>query len=336
MATLSTIPPELHIEILSRLPDLRSLAAAVLTSRAIYKAFTIARHDVMERVLNADIPLASIVGEIDCLLPQDCVAALQDRSSSVRGKALDMLCVHQGFVSGWCRRFCEDTLTALPSQHQGPASPSERLRIQRAFYRFWALSRAIAASGIKQPSISDDLSFAKTYMLRYSLWEIAELTLICRYIHQKLERLCFLHGRLVTDENIRKDTANELTVYSLALLDLPTLHSMLFSPQTTTSILDTHLSTQLSCYRTWPSLFTADRSNRDRDPTVFPPRRICTRRDVPSDEYDECLRDYAEDVVTVLGVERGEYWLEDDLVRYDLALWDDSRLERLGLFLPVA
>ncbi|KAA8912648.1 hypothetical protein FN846DRAFT_993647 [Sphaerosporella brunnea] len=356
MATLCSLPPELHIEILSRLPNLRSLAAAIFTSRAIHRAFTIARYDVMERVLHAEIPVASIIGEIDCLLPQDCVAALQDRSRSVRGKALDMLCVNQGYVSAWCRRFCEDSLSELPSEDRSPASPSERLRIQRAFYRFWALSRALAACGIKQPTVSDDLSFAKTYMLRYSLWEIAELARICRYIHQKLERLCFLHGRLETDENVRssapppsapgvaavltatttEDTANELTVYSLALLDLPTLHSLLFSPRTTTDTLGTHLSTQLSCYRTWPSLFTADRTNRDRDYTAFPPRCVCTRRDVPSDEYDECLRGTAEDVVTVLGVERGEDGLWDDLARYDLALWDDSRLKRLGFFLPVA
>ncbi|KAA8894805.1 hypothetical protein FN846DRAFT_912472 [Sphaerosporella brunnea] len=355
MATLCSIPPELRIKILTKLPDLRSLAAAIFTSRAIYEAFTIARHDVMERVLDAEIPLASIISEIGWLLPQDCVVALQDRSSSVRGKALDMLCVNQGYVSAWCRRFCEDSLPPLPSEDYSPASPSERLRIQRAFYRFWALSRAIAASD--KLTLSDDFSFAEANTLRYGLWEIAELTLVCRYIYQKLDRLCSLHGSMMTLDNIRscffsydgeqlrpappgvaavltttptEDTADYLTVDSLALLDLPTLHALLFSPQTTTSIIRTHLSKKLSCCRTWSSLFFADRRNRDHDPTAFSPHCICTRRDMPSNEYDECLRCTAEDGYFVVGL-----LFREDEVRYDLALWDDSRLERLGRFLPV-
>ncbi|KAA8914171.1 hypothetical protein FN846DRAFT_902279 [Sphaerosporella brunnea] len=280
----------------------------------------------MERVLNAEFPLASIIGEIDCVLQQDCVAALRDRSSDVRGKILDILCVTQGLVSAWCRRFCEDSLPELPCEDHSPPSPSERLRIQRAFNRFWALSRATAASGIKYTTVRDDLSFAKTYMLCYSLWEIAEISLICRYIHQKLDRLCLLHG---TDTNIRRDTANDLTVFSLALLDLPTLHSLLSSPQTASSFA-TYLGKQLSCYRKWSNLFTADRTNRDLDPTSSPPRCMCTRRDMPSDEYEQCLRGTAEDIGTELGFE----FVEDE-VRYDLTLWDDGRLERLGLFLPV-
>ncbi|KAA8912537.1 hypothetical protein FN846DRAFT_903525 [Sphaerosporella brunnea] len=325
MASLCTIPPELRIEILSRLPDLRSLAAAIFTSRTIHEAFTIARNDVMQRVLDAEIPLSSITGELELLLPQDCVAALQDRSSSVRGKALDMLCIYQGFVSAYCRRFCAETLPQLPSEARSPASPSERLLIQRAVYRFWALSRATTAFRSKSPSVTEDLSFAKTYMLRYSLWEVAELAIICRYIHQKLDRLCFLHGSLVTDEYIR-NTANQLTVTSLALLDLPTLYSVLFSPQTTTGIFERYLK-QPSCYRIWSNLFTADRMNRRHDRTAFPPRCICKRRDMPSYEYDQYLRYIT---CTVVGVE-----FDQDEVRNDLALWDDSRLERLGLFPPV-
>ncbi|KAA8898464.1 hypothetical protein FN846DRAFT_910052 [Sphaerosporella brunnea] len=168
MAALCSLPPELHMEILSKLPDLPSLAAAIFTSRAIYNAFTIARHDVMERVLDVEISLASVMGEIECLLPQDCVVALQDCSSSVRGKALDMLCVYHGYVRAWCDRFCEHSLPELPCEDDSPPSPSERLRIQCAFYRFWVLSRTFAASGIKQPTISGKLVFAKTHMLRYS------------------------------------------------------------------------------------------------------------------------------------------------------------------------
>ncbi|KAA8894776.1 hypothetical protein FN846DRAFT_999025 [Sphaerosporella brunnea] len=287
MATLCGVAAELHIEILSNLPDLRSLAAAIFTSRAIYKSFTIARHDVMEHVLDREIPLASIIGEIECLLPQDCVAALHDRSSSrVRGKALDMLCVCQGLVSAWCRRFCEDTLQELSSEDHSPPSPSERLRIQRVFYRFWALSCAIEASGIELPTSGDDLGFSKTYMLRYSLWEIAELTLVYRYIHWKLIVLCCSGGTEAT---------------------------------------------QLSRHRSWVDLFTADRTNRAHD-SAFPPRCICTRRDMPADEYDECLRGTAEDLSTILAVKD----LDEEEVRYDLALWDDSRLERLGFFLPAA
>ncbi|KAA8907596.1 hypothetical protein FN846DRAFT_906534 [Sphaerosporella brunnea] len=75
MATLCGLRCDIHIEILSKLPALRSLAAAILTSRAIHQAFTIARHDVTGRVLDAEIPLASIIGEIDFLLPQDCRTA---------------------------------------------------------------------------------------------------------------------------------------------------------------------------------------------------------------------------------------------------------------------
>ncbi|KAA8895627.1 hypothetical protein FN846DRAFT_893976 [Sphaerosporella brunnea] len=206
MATLCSLPPELRIEILSKLPDLRSLGAAIFTSRAIYEAFTIARHDVMERVLDTEIPLASIIVEIDYLLQQDCVAALRDGSSDVRGEVLDTLCVNQRLVSSWCRRFCEDSLPELSSQEYSPPSPSELLRIQRAFYRLWMLTRATAAAGTTSASTgssrSEDLSFAKTYMSRYSLWEAAELATICRYIHKKLDRLCVLHGRQVTDEYI--------------------------------------------------------------------------------------------------------------------------------------
>ncbi|KAA8907598.1 hypothetical protein FN846DRAFT_889777 [Sphaerosporella brunnea] len=265
-----------------------------------------------------------------------------------------MLCVNQAYVSAWCRRFCENSLPELPSHDHCPSSLSERLRIQRAFYRFWALSRAMVASGIKQPTISDNLSFATTCMLRYSLWEIAELTLTYMYMHQKLDGLCFLHESLVPDENVRScfldyhgkppppagvaagltttdDTANELTVCALAVLHLPMLYSLLSSPQTTPSILRRHVATQLSCYRTWSRLFAADRTNRNCNPTTFPPRCMCTRRDMPADEYDESLRGSAED----LGIPYGLEYLEDD-VRCDLALWDDSGLKRLGFFLPVA
>ncbi|KAA8913989.1 hypothetical protein FN846DRAFT_886250 [Sphaerosporella brunnea] len=307
MATLCSIPPELRIEILSKLPDLRSLAAAICTSRAIYQAFQIARYGVLERVLYAESPLASIIGDIDCLLPQDCVAALQDGSSSVRGKAIDMLCVHQGFVSGWCRQFCVENLQELPAEARNPALPSERMRIQRAFYRFWALSRAIAASGIKSRSSSDHLAFAKRYMWRYSLWEIADLTLIYRYIHDW--------------------TAIQRTISALALLDLPVLYGLLFPAFCT---FETDVARDLTWDRSWVALFYADRTNRSDDSTAFPPRCICTRRDMPADEYDACLRGTADDIETTL-------WVEcfDEEVRYDLALWDDSRLERMGLFLPL-
>ncbi|KAA8897059.1 hypothetical protein FN846DRAFT_893169 [Sphaerosporella brunnea] len=202
MAILCGLPPELRIEILGKLPDLRSLAAAIFTSRAIYEAFAIARHDVMERVLDAEIPLASISVEIDYLLQQDCVAALRDRSSDVRGKVLDMLCVNQGLVSSWCRRFCEDILPQLSTEDSSLPSPPERLRIQRAFYRFWVVSRAMATSGSRWSSVRETLSLAKTYMLRYGLWEVGELAVICWYIHKKLGRLCFLHGSLWTDKDI--------------------------------------------------------------------------------------------------------------------------------------
>ncbi|KAA8906863.1 hypothetical protein FN846DRAFT_1013219 [Sphaerosporella brunnea] len=347
MPTLCSLPPELRIEILSQLPDLRSLAAAIFTSRAIYEAFTIAQDDVMERVLNAEIALASIIVEVDLLLGQDCAAALRDRSSDVRSEVLDMLCVNQALVSSWCRRFCEDSLPELASGDHSPPSPPERRRIQRAFYRFWALSRASAASGRKYPTLSDHLSFAKTYMLRYSLWEVVELALICRYIDQKLDRLCFLHASLVTEESrfscslrfydpeyVRKlflsYRANQDIVASLARLDLPTLHSLLFSPQTISTIFGAFIYKTTSCHRIWSSLLTADRKNRKHDPTAFPPRCICTRRDMPSDEYNENLRGAAKRVskLPAAAFHGGE-------VHYDLALWDDSRLERLGLFLPV-
>ncbi|KAA8904278.1 hypothetical protein FN846DRAFT_907863 [Sphaerosporella brunnea] len=307
MATLCGLPPEIHIEILSKLPDLRSLAAAMFTSRAIYISFTIARHHVMERVLASEIPLASIIGEIDCLLPQDYVAALQDRSSGVRGKAIDMLCVNQGLVSAWCRRFCEDTLPELSSDDHSPPSPSERFRIQRAFYQFWALSRPTAAFDIAWPSLSDDVPFAQTYMLRYSRWEVAELAVIYRYFHQKLERLCFLHGRQVPDDYIHseEDKGNKVTVYSLALRDLRTLHSLLFSPQTATSIFDTYKQ-HPSCFRIWAGAFTADWMNRSQDPTAFPPRCICERRDMPADEYNACLAHIAHDAYRLRGKYAGD------------------------------
>ncbi|KAA8914063.1 hypothetical protein FN846DRAFT_902353 [Sphaerosporella brunnea] len=335
MATLCTIPPELRIEILSRLPDLRSLAAAIFTSRAIYEAFTIARNDVMQRVLDAEVPLASITSELELLLPQDCVGALQDRSSSVRGEALNMLCLYHGFVSAWCRRFCEETLLELPCQARGPASPSERLRIQRAFYRFWALSRAVAASGVQQRTASVDSSFAKTYMLRYSLWEIAEITLIYRYIYSKPREWCFYCRTPQMNEVIRNwfwsdfGGPNSHTVSTLALLDLPMLYAVLFAPKSTLCTLEAYILRQLGRHRSWEDLFTADRANRDRDPAAFPPRCICTRRDMPTDEYDACLRATAEHVGTL-----SEAALRGGQVRYDLALWDDSRLARLGLFLP--
>ncbi|KAA8914717.1 hypothetical protein FN846DRAFT_901781 [Sphaerosporella brunnea] len=205
MATLCSIPSELHIEILSKLPDLRSLAAAIFTSRAIYKAFIIARHDVMQRVLDAEIPLASIIGEIDCLLPPHCVAALKQQ------------------------------------------------------------------------------------------W-----------------------------------TVIQRTESSLALLDLPVLYALLFEPQTASCTFETYLGSELSWHRSWVDLFTADRTNRTHNSNAFPPRCLCTRRDISSEEYDACLRGTAEDVGSILAVECLE-----QAVRYDLALWDDSRLARLGFFVPV-
>jgi hypothetical protein len=41
---------------------------------------------------------------------------------------------------------------------------------------------------------------------------------------------------------------------------------------------------------------------------------------MPADEYDECLRGTAEDLSTILAVKG----LDEEEVRYDLALWDDS------------
>ncbi|KAA8913985.1 hypothetical protein FN846DRAFT_983593 [Sphaerosporella brunnea] len=259
----------------------------------------------MERILDAEITMASIIDEIDCLLPQDCVAALQDRSSSVRGKAIDMLCVYQGFVSGWCRRFCADR---LPFEASSPASPSERLRIQRAFYRFWALSRAIRASGIKTPTDSDDLS----------------------YNHQKVDVLCSSYRSQVYHKEIRKCVANRYTVSCLTLLDLPVLYALLFTPETGFCTLESYVWRVSGWGGRWTTLFDADRTNRSNDSTAFPPRCICTRRDMPSDEYDGYLRVTADSVAIV-----PEELLVEDEVRDDLALWDDSRLELQGLFLPV-
>ncbi|KAA8913482.1 hypothetical protein FN846DRAFT_1018729 [Sphaerosporella brunnea] len=355
MATLQSLPTELHIEILRSSADLRSLASLIFSWCQMYQAFLLSKDSILEDVFFNDLPLPSLLLECQALLRP--APSLGSPQATTSGPASDVrscivaLCTNQRYVAFFSTCFIEDHFPPIPASSDPsiaepePPSPSrtEVYRIQRALYRLWNLARVLKPSR-KKAEISAAKSTCAALMQEFSNWEMEELKIVCECLHQRLIPLFIECGQSVPSYpgcdirecflNHDESTANPWMLAHFATAELSSLHELF--AQKTAAARGKWLSSYVLASNglSWEEVFEEERllreDNQEGPPDYsflirYPPRHICTHPGVTytfSDEIGE-FKD-------------GVYVVKDEPeVRPPLAIWDDERLERLGYYLPV-
>ena len=194
---LERLPVEILHGILSRLSDIQSLAATVLTGPYLYYAFLDAQSWITEEVLLRQIPTEllhdALAGEVSS--HRDIWAREQAKDFLAKYLARDQQPFHSylqwtlsqtlslarfyRIVEFFTASLVSSILTQRPSAW--PVSPSEKSRIDRNFYRFQIYCNVFRNKDNIPIRPSD--AQRKVYFAHFAPWENEQLACIQDYLH---------------------------------------------------------------------------------------------------------------------------------------------------------
>ncbi|KAI0670185.1 hypothetical protein C8Q78DRAFT_1093730 [Trametes maxima] len=156
MTTSRILPHDVIHEILIRVPDFATLAAAVRLSRAFYNVFQdhpkLITHSVLENVVGFALPQAKRLAQYDRQQPDDPRPLNLAPEAAFQGMdwVLSRETVRQMERDANIVRILENLYSMRYKDRKSPTSvlePTESLKFQRALYRYWLCFKILEAEG---------------------------------------------------------------------------------------------------------------------------------------------------------------------------------------------